>query len=246
MNNLLGAEFLKLRTTSTIWALLAANLTITALAVAASVIVAADSTNLDLESAKGLRTVLHVSASGAVFVLMLGIIISAGEYRQGTAVDTFLTTPSRWRVIATKLATGAATGVVFGGLAVGVAIAVASHTYAFKGQSFSLDSSMTWSILGGSVLYAVTFAVLGAAVGSLLRNQVGAIIGALGWLFVVEQIALQLSPESGKWLPGAAGRALVRDPNADLLAQPIAAVILVLYGVVIVGAALLAERYRDA
>ncbi|MBI5946600.1 MAG: ABC transporter permease [Chloroflexi bacterium] len=245
MRSLLAAEFLKLRTTSTAWALLGATLVITAVAVAAAVIVASDNTNMDLESARGVRTVLHVSASGAIFVLILGIIISAGEHRQGTAIDTFLTTPARWRVIATKLATGALTGVLFGGLSVGVAVAVASHTYGLKGYSFSLDSAMAWSILGGAVLYAILFGVLGTALGSLLRNQVGAIVGALAWLFVAEQIVFQLAPALGKWLPGAAGRALVRDPNADLLTQPSAAVVLALYGAAIVAGALLVERYRD-
>lgn len=245
MTRLFSAELLKLRTTNTAWMLLVATLVVTGLAVTGAVIVVADNSSLDLESSRGLQTVLHVSASGAIFVMILGVIVSAGEFRQGTAVDTFLTTPARWRVLAVKLASSAAAGVVFGALAVVVAVAVASHVYTLKGYSFSFESSGVWAILAGSVAYAVLFAVLGAATGSLVRNQVGAMIGWLAWLFVIEQILFGLEPGFGRWLPGAAGRALVRDPNGDLLAQPTAAAALAVYCALFAVVALLIERRRD-
>lgn len=246
MTHLLAAELLKLRTTKTTWALLGATVGLTALAVVGAIFAGANVPALDLESERGVRTVLHVSASGALFVLVLGIIMSAGEYRQRTATDTFLTTPRRRRVIASKVVTGAAAGIVFGALSAGAAIAIASHTYTLKGYTFPLDSSATWSILGGGVLYAALFGALGAATGSLVRNQIGAIVGWLAWLFVVENIVLGLAPSVGRWLPATAGRALVLDPNGDLLGQPVAAAVLVLYGAAVVIVAILSERYRDA
>ncbi len=85
MTDLIAAEFLKLRTTRTAWALLAATVAVSGLAVAGAVIGGARAADFDLESTRGVRTVLAVSASGAVFVLVLGIIISAGEYRQRTS-----------------------------------------------------------------------------------------------------------------------------------------------------------------
>lgn len=246
MNALLAAEFLKLRTTRTVWALLAATLAVTALAVAGVFAAVADSAFLSLESETGVRTVLHVSSSGALFVLVLGVIISAGEYRQGTATDTFLTTPRRWLVIIAKLVAGASAGVVFGALSATVAMAVAAGLYALEGYAFPLGSSEARSILTGAVLYATLFGALGAATGSLVRNQVGAIVGWLAWLFVVETIVLGLAPGIGRWLPATAGRALVRDPAGELLSQPVAAVALAAYAIVIMGAAVIVERRRDA
>lgn len=96
------------------------------------------------------------------------------------------------------------------------------------------------------MLYAAFFGALGAATGSLVRNQVVAIVGWLAWLFVVEHIAEGFLPSVGRWLPAGAGRALVSDPNGDLLSQPVAAVVLALYGVALMGAAIVSERYRDA
>jgi hypothetical protein len=136
MTDLLAAEFLKLRTTRTTWALLTATVAVSALAVASAVIVGADTATLDLESDHGVRAILNVAANGAIFVLALGIITAAGEYRQGTATDTFLTTPRRWRVIAAKLGVAIAAGVAFGALSAGVAITVANLSYRVEGYTF--------------------------------------------------------------------------------------------------------------
>jgi ABC-2 type transport system permease protein len=245
MTDLVAAEVLKLRTTRTPWALLAATLAVSALAVASAITVAAD-TDLNLESVRGVRTILNVSASGAIFVLILGIIISAGEYRQHTAIDTFLTTPRRSRVIAVKLAVAGGTGIIFGALTSGVSIAVADVTYALSGLTFPLGSSDAWATMGGATLYAALFAAMGAATGSLVRNQVVAIVGWLAWIAVVEHIAVGLVPALGRWLPAAAGRALMRSPGEDSLSPLTAGLVLAAYAVTIMGAAIMVERYRDA
>jgi ABC-2 type transport system permease protein len=245
MTDLVAAEWLKLRTVRTMWLLLAGMLALTSLAVIGAITLASGA-DLDLESDQGVRTVLHVCAAGAIFVFVLGVIISAGEYRQGTATDTFLTTPQRWRVVVAKLLTAGGAGIVFGAMAAGAALAVAGHVYAIKGYAFPLASSEAWSILGGAVVYAALFGAIGAATGSLVRNQVGVIVGWLVWLLLAENIVVGIAPGIGRWLPGAAGRALVRDPNGDLLSQPAAAVVLAVYAVAIGAAAVVIERRRDA
>jgi ABC-2 type transport system permease protein len=245
MIDLFAAEILKLRTTRTMGWLLLAMVAITGLAVTGAVVLASNA-NLDLESDHGIRTVLHVSASGALFVLVLGAIISAGEYRHRTATDSFLTTPRRWRVVAAKLGTATGVGVVFGILAAGSAVALAAHLYSIKGYTFPLSSSEAWQILGGAALYAALLGALGAATGSLVRNQVAVIVGWLVWLLLAENIIVGLVPDIGRWLPGAAGRGLVMDPNGDFLAQPVAAVVLASYAIAIAILAIVVERRRDA
>jgi ABC-2 type transport system permease protein len=245
MKNLLAAEVLKLRTTRTLGLLLLGMIALTALAVAGAVVLAANA-NLDLQSEHGVRTVLHVSASGALFVLVLGAMISAGEYRNRTATDSFLTTPRRWRVVAVKLVTAAGAGLAFGALAAGTALAVAAHVYGLKGYTFPLSSSEAWRILGGAMVSASLLGAIGSATGSLVRNQVGVIVGWLVWLTIAESIVVGLVPDIGRWLPGAASRGLVLDPNGDFLAQPAAGLVLATYAVVIAASAIVIERRRDA
>jgi hypothetical protein len=79
-----------------------------------------------------------------------------------------------------------------------------------------------------------------------VRNQVGVIVGALAWLLIAEQIVVGLAPTVGKFLPAAAGRALVRDPSDGLLSQPAGALVLAGYAAAIVLLALMADRRRDA
>lgn len=246
MTALVAAEFLKLRTIRTAWGLLAASVGLSALAVASAVVVGVD-TSLDLESARGARDILSVSASGALFVLALGIIMSAGEYRHRTATDTFLTTPRRGRVITAKLLAAVVVGVLFGALAAGASVATAVGTYRLEGLTFPMGSVDAWVSVGGAVLYATFFAAIGAATGSMVRNQVVGLVAWLVWFAVVEHLTVGFLPEVGRWLPFAAGAALVRPPNAeDLLSPTMAALVLACYAAAIVGAAIILERRRDA
>jgi ABC-2 type transport system permease protein len=246
VRDLLAAEVLKLRTTRTVWGLLAATVAVSVLAVASAVIVGAD-TSLDPESARGVRSILSVTVNGAIFVLVLGVIISAGEYRHRTATDSFLTTPRRWKVIAAKLCVAGAAGVVFGAFSAGVSMAAAAAVYRIEGFTLPLGSSDAWATFAGAIFYAALFGAIGAATGSLIRNQVVAIVGWLVWLAVVEHIAAAgFLPEVGRWLPVEAGRALVLSPNEDLLAPATAALVLATYAVAIMGLAIFTERYRDA
>jgi hypothetical protein len=56
----------------------------------------------------------------------------------------------------------------------------------------------------------VVYALIGVGVGALFRNQVGAIVGSLVYLFVVEPIIRQIPATAGfyKWLPGGALEAM--------------------------------------
>lgn len=171
MSDLLAAEWLKLRTTRLLVGMLPTAMALSMLAVAGTSLVTARS-DVGLESDEGLRRILSVTGTGALVVLLLGMLISAGEYRHGTAGDTFLTTPRGQRVVGAKLAVGAAVGVAAGiGVALG-SLGAAAGVYALKDASFPLGDALLWGTLAGAVVYSILFAALGVAVGTLVRNQV--------------------------------------------------------------------------
>ena len=50
---------------------------------------------------------MSAASSGALLLLVIGILMTAGEFRHGTATATFLISPYRRRVIGAKLAAAA-------------------------------------------------------------------------------------------------------------------------------------------
>jgi hypothetical protein len=218
------AEVLKLTSTRVLLRLLPLAAVLGVAAVTAASL-SADGAGISLDSNAGIRRALHVSGSGAVIVLVLGIVMSAGEYRISTATDTFLTTPQRSRVLLAKLLTASGIGAGFGVFTATVCGVAAFLAFKAEGFDLPLDSSEVWLTLLGAVAYIEMFALIGVAVGNLLRNQVTAIIAALAWLLVAEQILVASAPDVAKWLPGTAGQAIVRTPDREQLG-PLAAVLL--------------------
>lgn len=245
MTRLLQAEWLKLITVRLPWVLVPMAVLISAAAVAGATL-SASSAGIELGSDEGVRRALHVTGTGAILVLVLGIIVAAGEYKTQAAVDTFLTTPRRYRVVVAKLITAGTAGLIIGAIAAGTALVVAIWLFDREGATLPLDSSEVWSTLTGTVLYAVLYGLLGIALGSLFRNQVGVIVGALAWLLVIEQILINTFNDDVNWLPGAAGQAIVRTPSPGLLDPGQGALVLLGYAAVITVLALGVSLRRDA
>lgn len=244
MWRLITTEFIKLRTTRTVLGFLAGTITLTVLGVSA-VIATADSSNIVLDSPEGVRTVLHASAAGAIFVMALGIIGMAGEFRLGTITDTFLTTPRRGRIVVAKLVAYTATGLAFGLISTTAALAVAVPWLNMKGAPLSLLDSNVWLSALGAVLWASLFGAVGVSIGALVRNQMTALLGVFAWLLIAEQLISSVLrgvdlTSAAKWLPGAAAKALGRAPEADLLSMWAGGMLLGAYAVVF---ALLAARF---
>jgi ABC-2 type transport system permease protein len=246
MIDLVAAEGLKLRTTRLLLGMIPAAVAISLAGVAGTVLVHGGGDRAVLESAKGVRQVLSATGAGAILVLVVGIIISAGEYRYGTADDTFLTTPRRHQVLAAKLAVGSGLGLAVGVVTSLASIGIAAVLYSTEGATFPLDDAEVWLTLAGTLVYTALFAMLGVALGSLVRNQVLAVTGALAWFAVVEHALVNLAPDVGRWLPAAAGQAIIRTPLDGLLSPLAGTALLATYAVAIALSGIRVAATRDA
>jgi ABC-2 type transport system permease protein len=243
LRRLLAAEWLELRTTRVLHATFPTAVALSGAAVA-GVVASADGAGA-LASAHDLREALSSTGAGALVVLVAGIVLAAGGHRHGTAVDTFLTTPRRSRVVAAKLVVGAALGLLVGIVSAVASVAVASASYAARGATFPLGDGEVWATLAGTLVYTTLFAVVGVGLGSLVRNQVVAVTAALAWVAVVEHIFIGFAAGLGRWLPFEAGQAIVRTPLDDLLSPVAGTVVLALYGVAFALAGLQVTTTRD-
>jgi ABC-2 type transport system permease protein len=162
-----------------------------------------------------------VAANASVLLLILGIIGMTQEYRHRTATPTFLTEPHRGRVIAAKLIAYALVAVPFALLILIVDVLVVIVYAGARGAAPSLTAD-NLQTLASSGLVLVVFAVIGVGVGALLRNQVGAIVGSLVYLYVIEPIVASIGAIQGayKWLPGGAVQAITSDFQAPDLLEP--------------------------
>jgi hypothetical protein len=167
------------------------------------------------------QVVLSVAANAAVLLLILGIIGMTQEYRHRTATPTFLTTPRRGRVVVGKLLAYALVAVPTALVVLAADLVVTLLSAGARGDAPALDGD-NLRTLGAAGLVLVVYSVIGVGVGALVRNQVGAVVGSLVYLYVVEPIVSNIGALQGayKWLPGGAVQAITSDFQAPDLLQP--------------------------
>jgi hypothetical protein len=250
---LLRSELRKLFTTQVwFWMLLIA-LALTALFVVGTILSDGVEGNTSplLSTPEGQRNLFAITASGAAFLsIVLGIVGITGEYRHLTVTPTFLATPRRGRVVVAKLAVYAAVGLVFGVLNALLITAMAVPWLSSRGVHVSLTANRIPLVVLAAVIVVGIFGVLGVGVGSLIRNQVAAVVITLVYLFVVENILAALPwvrDHLSKWLPGQAAQAVtqVQPGGSTTLLDPWqGGLVLLAYGLVfaILGSLLTVRR----
>ncbi|MFC6021333.1 ABC transporter permease [Plantactinospora solaniradicis] len=209
MTALLGAELLRLRTTRSVWLLLAAAQLLIVVGISGVMRSRDDVGSPEVQQA----AIAHVGLISLV-TLMLGIMAMAGEYRHRTITDTYLTVPRRTPVVVAKLVVHTVAGLVFGVVTALVAIAAAAIWLTGRGSSLDVGSTDLWLTVAGGVAWNAAFAAIGVGVGALITNQIGAIAASLAWLALVEGLVARLVGDAQQWLPFALGSALNRLPTA--------------------------------
>jgi ABC-2 type transport system permease protein len=187
MTRLVGAEIFKLRTTRTFYGLVIAALGLVLLIV---VIASATAHQSDIT----LRDVIGIAGFAQVFALVLGILAVTSEFRHGTITPTLLVVPDRTRLTLAKLGAGLATGLALGIVATGLAAVIGDLILGARNIDTGVSGSQATKMVIGSIVAAGLYAALGVGVGAFVRNQVGAIVGTLVYLFVLENLLNIIRP----------------------------------------------------
>jgi ABC-2 type transport system permease protein len=246
MSDLIAAEFLKMRTTRTFWWV--AGLAI-ALSLVVTIITLATSTFKDAGDARSLVSNMGIPG---LFMIVLGVVGAAGEYRHGTITSTFLLAPDRRRVLVAKAVAYAIGGVGVGVVSAALTLAISAPWLSAQGHSLSapgLDGGDLAEIVGGAVAYLAISGVLGVAVGALVINQVTAVVAVFILLFVVDPAVAALAHPYGKFslqglgtkLSGASGD----NVGYDLFPLGVAALVYLGYAVALLTATAAVVTRRD-
>jgi ABC-2 type transport system permease protein len=199
MTALVRSELLKLRKTRLVPGLVLGFLGLIVLYVVAMV---SQTQARELELSPG--DPFAASAFAVFLVLLLGVTVTAGEYRHGTITATFLTTPVRERVLVAKLIAAILLGFAVAVAGIVVNVLLAWIALGLKDVDISPFDSEPIEVLGATLVACALWSALGAAVGAVTRNQVSAIVGPLVWFLIAEPLFGTLIDERGRYLPGAA------------------------------------------
>ena len=235
------AELLKLRSTRTTVGLVLGMLAlVTLFGLLAGLLTHAD----DLITPENQRGLFGVGSLAGVFSALAGVLLVTGEYRFGTIRPTFLFTPRRSRVILAKLAAGMLAGLVFGVAGEGLAFAIGYVCLRARGIPLTLHGGSLALLLLGTVAGIALFGGIGAGVASIVRNQIGTIVGLLAWGFIVENLLFAFVPSVGRLTPGQAQNALTGLTTDHLLSPAAGGAVLVAWvaALALAGLALTARR----
>jgi ABC-2 type transport system permease protein len=221
VTTLVGAEFLKLRTTRGWIGYLLALVALTAIGTVAQVGSAAE---LDVLTPEFQRDLVSSSVASLI-AFLLGITAVTVEWRHGTITRTLLALPRRGRFVLAKEITAFLAGSALAVLGVAVVIAVAVPMIAADDASLVVDGELGVRI-GRVVLAAALWGAFGAGVGALLKSQTFALVAAILWILLAESLLALLFglvdlEGAADFLPGQALGAL--DGSVEDALSPAAA-----------------------
>jgi ABC-2 type transport system permease protein len=179
-----------------------------------------------------------------VLLLVLGVLIVTTEFRHGTSSSTFLASPKRYPVLLVKLGASLLVGLLAGLAFVVVNGGLSLGLIAERGGDLPPTSELV-EVYAGVVASFAILAAFGLGVGAIVRNQVGAIIAAIAFFFVLSPLPELLPGSIGEYFPAQALGALHGHTEGDgVLGQVSGGLVLAAWalGLVAIGTAMICRR----
>lgn len=155
------------------------------------------------------------NAIGYVFPLVIGSLAMTTEFRHQTITQSLLVEPRRGVFLGAKLLATVPLGLLYGVVATAAVVLASAPLLAGWGDGAFLTDPDVVEVLLLSVVVTALWAVIGVAFGSVLTNQVAAIVVILAFTQFVEPIArvalgaFDALDGIAKFLPGAAADGLI-------------------------------------
>jgi hypothetical protein len=236
VTRLLAGELIKVRTTRTALGFGIAAVVLTVVSVLTLTV------GDDPSTIEDKRAALNFGGVVSAMLLILGVVGATGEFRHRTLAPAVLIAPDRVRlVVARILAYGLTAGLV--AVAIGV-VAFTLGILLLPEAGPDLAAGDYLSLAAGGLLATALCGMLGVGFGTLVRNQVAAVVGLFVWLFVLEPLVPLIDEDLGQYRIGIATNALGQggDAEASMLT---AAAVLITWAAVLSLAGALVDRRRD-
>jgi ABC-2 type transport system permease protein len=237
MGRLVTGELIKVRTTRTALGFAAASL----LLVLASVLITILAGHPDTVEDK--RAALNFGGAIAIVLLLFGTVGATGEFRHRTLAPAVLIAPDRLRLLLARVAAYTLTAI-----AVAAAMAVLTLVIGVpllageRGPDLATGDYV--KLVAGGLLVAGLAVAIGVAFGTLVRNQVFAVIAVLVWVTILEPLVGLIKDRLLDYTLGSA-LSRVAQGGDDRMSLGGAVLVLVAWGVVFLAGAALVDRRRD-
>jgi len=236
------AELLKIRSTRTTLGLVAGMI---ALIVLFTLLTGLLTKAPQLTSPEDQRGLLAIGSVAGLFSALAGVMLITGEYRHGTIRPTFLFAPRRSRVLAAKAIAALLAGIAFGVIGEALGFALGYLTLHVRGIPFALSTGQATLMLGGGLAAVALWAAIGTAVGAIVRNQVGTIIGLLAWGLIIDNLLFAFVPSVGRYSPNRAENAVEGLTTKHLLPATAGGAVLLAWAAALTIAGIAATARRD-
>jgi ABC-type transport system involved in multi-copper enzyme maturation permease subunit len=207
-----------------------------------------------LDQPDAIRGVYASSAfTGAyLFATILGITGMTGEHRYQTLTPTFLATPRRGLVVVAKGVAHTVVGIGYGVAALAGTLVAGGVVIAVRGYDLGYGTPGLWRAAALGILAVGLWTLVGLGIGTLVRNQVAAVLVGIFLIFLLEPLvsfglsALDLDAVA-RWLPSNASAALTSPERTvlDYLDWWVGGLALLAYAAAFTGVGMLLTNRRD-
>jgi ABC-2 type transport system permease protein len=158
--------------------------------------------------------------------------------------------PVRTRLMTAKLAAQLLAGLLLGAVCYAVCAVIVAVILSGRGIATGFTTGDWIEAVIGGAIGTMLYAALGLGLGALIRNQAGAIVAALAWVFVIENLLGIIPGGFGhairKYGLGGVGSSLSRTADhATRIGQLPAGLLLLVYALVFVAAGTVLFSRRD-
>ncbi len=246
MNDLIHSELRKLTTTRMPLAFGAVLIVLAAInGIAVAVGTDMDGSKTFISTGADQQSLVAFAANSLMIAGLFGAIAAAREYGNNTVIATYLNTPKRGRALLAQLVAVGIGGAVVGLVGVAATIAAVAISLPFTDFGFLLSVGAVAQVLAASAWAGAVGAVLGAGIGTVVRNVGGAVSGAVLLLVIAPPLLVQLASGTASWVPGTLANEVAGVAVGTDTGVPAAIAALALWALVPALAGLWSVRRRD-